>query len=378
VSAGPPLRFSLAKTLDRFPGTLLAICLLLLGVSLLVLRSASLAPDGRMLAYASRQVVWVGIGLGAFFGVALVPYHWVARRSHLLYVAGLVALALVFVLGTKVNGSRRWYSLGPVRVQPSEFMKYALVVVLAHAIALRGAAGIRTWGGLAQAAAITGAPFLLVLAQPDLGTSLTYLPIAAAVVFAAGARLRHLAAIGGAGLAALPLAWLFVLKDYQKMRVRAFLDSEGQHALGGAYQTTQSVIAIGSGGPWGRGYMEGSQGTLGFLPERHTDFVFGVIGEDFGLAGGLAVLALYGYLLCTLGRIAHETRDLEGRLIVVGVGAILTVQVVVNAGMSMGITPVTGLTLPLVSYGGSSLVASMLGLGLVASVARHKRRNWTG
>ena len=360
-----------ARELERFPGTLLAICVLLLGISLMVLRSASLTPDGGMLHYATRQVIWAGVGLALFLGVSLVPYPWLGRRGWILYVLGIISLLLVFAVGTKVNGSRRWFSLGPIRVQPSEFVKYMLVVVLAHVIARRGD-GIKTWGGLAEAGLVTAIPFLLVLAQPDLGTSLTYLPILGAMVFAAGASLRHLALLGGAGLLSAPLAWLFVLKDYQKMRILAFLDS-GEHAQGGAYQTLQSVIAIGSGGLGGRGYMEGTQGPLQFLPERHTDFVFGVIGEDFGLIGCVVLLGIYGYLLTTLARIAHRTRDPQGRLVVVGVGAITVTQIGVNVGMALGIAPVTGLTLPLVSYGGSSLLASMIGFGLAASVARHRR-----
>jgi rod shape determining protein RodA len=359
-----------AREVGRFPGTLLGICVLLLGISLLILQSASLKPDGGMMHYASRQLIWASAGLITFMGVSLIPYRWLARRGWILYLLGLVALALVFVVGTKVNGSRRWFSLGPVRVQPSEFVKYVLVIVLAHVIARRGD-GIRSWGGLIEAGVVTAIPFLLVLAQPDLGTSLTYLPILGAMVFAAGASLRHLALIGGAGVAAAPLAWLFVLKPYQKMRILAFLDS-GEHAQGGAYQTAQSVIAIGSGGLAGRGYQQGTQGPLQFLPERHTDFVFGVIGEDFGLIGCVVVLGIYGYLLTTLAKIAARTRAPLGRLLVVGVGAITITQIAVNAGMALGIAPVTGLTLPLISYGGSSLVASMIGFGLAASVARHR------
>lgn len=360
-----------AREVERFPGTLLAICLLLLAISMMILRSASLTPDGGMMHYAARQMIWGSAGLAVFLGVSMVPYPWLGRRGWILYLAGIVALLLVFVIGTKVNGSRRWFSFGPVRVQPSEFVKYMLVVVLAHVIARRGD-GIRTWTGLVEAGVVTLIPFLLVLSQPDLGTSLTYLPILGAMVFAAGASLRHLGLIAGVGVASAPLAWLFVLKPYQKMRILAFLDS-GEHAQGGAYQTMQSVIAIGSGGLTGRGYQQGTQGPLQFLPERHTDFVFGVIGEDFGLIGCVVVLGIYGYLLTTLAKIAARTRDPQGRLLVVGVGAITVTQIAVNVGMALGIAPVTGLTLPLVSYGGSSLVATMIGFGLAASVARHRR-----
>ncbi|RMG12695.1 MAG: rod shape-determining protein RodA, partial [Planctomycetota bacterium] len=185
------------------------------------------------------------------------------------------------------------------------------------------------------------------------------------------ARWRHLLSLAALGLASAPLAWTFVLRDYQKRRVWAFL-SASDHAQDASYQTLQSVIAIGSGGLLGRGFRQGTQGTLGFIPERHTDFIFAVVCEDFGLCGGVLLLGLYAALLCALARIARETRDPEGRLIVSGVATITVFQVVVNVGMTLGVMPVTGLTLPLVSYGGSSLVASMFGFGLAASVARNR------
>ncbi|MCA8924035.1 MAG: rod shape-determining protein RodA [Planctomycetes bacterium] len=363
----------LAREASRFPGTLLGVCLLLLAISVVVLKSASLQPDGSLGPYMNRQLVWASVGLATFFGASLIPYPKLGRRAWIVYLVGLAALGAVLFLGTKINGSRRWFDFGVVRVQPSELMKYVLVITLAHVVARRGEE-IKTWGGLLEAGVISAIPFGFVMLQPDLGTSLTFIPIAGAIVFAAGARLLHLGLLAAAALASLPLAWLFVFKDYQKDRVLSFLTPTGDRALEGAYQTNQSMIAIGNGGLWGRGYMEGTQGPLGFLPERHTDFVFGVIGEDFGLVGAAALLGLYGYLICVLGQIATRTRDPEGRLLVVGVTAILATQLAVNVGMAMGLTPVTGLTLPLVSYGGSSLVAAMCGFGLAASVARHRVR----
>lgn len=363
---------ALSRELDRFPGTLFGVCLALLGVSLLALHSASLTPDGASLGYAAKQAGWAVAGLVGFLGCSQVPYDKLARRAGVLWGVGLVALALVLVVGTKVNGARSWFALGPVRLQPSEFVKYALVLLLARTVARRGA-GIGTWKGLGEAALVAGVPIGLVLLQPDLGTALTYLPILGAIVFAAGARLRHLALVAAAGLAALPVAWLFFLKEYQKLRILSFLDSS-EHALGGAYQVTQSVIAVGSGGLFGRGLGQGTQGPLGFLPERHTDFIYAVVCEDFGLVGGLVVLGLYGHLLAALLEIVRTTRDPEGRFIVIGVGSVTLVQVVVNVGMVLGALPVTGLPLPLVSYGGSSLVATLCGFGLCASVARHRTR----
>lgn len=366
--------FHFLRELARYPGTLLALCLALIGISLVMLQSAGLTPDGRLLPYFSRQIVWASAGLAVFFTLSFVPYDKLGRRWLPIYLLGLIALLLVFVIGTRVNGARRWFAIGTVRIQPSEFMKYAVVIGLAHVVARRGHM-IKTWGGLFEAAVLVGIPFTMVAAQPDLGTALTYLPILAAMVFAAGARTKHLVAVGLVALLCVPVAWTCVLKQYQKDRVYAFLDPEA-HKDKGSYQTNQSVIAVGAGGLTGRGYKQGTQGTLGFLPERHTDFIFAVVCEDFGLIGGVLLLGLYAYLICTLGRIATTTRDMEGRLIVVGVATVTLTQIAVNVGMALGICPVTGLTLPLVSYGGSSMVASLIGFGLAASVARSRVRRF--
>ena len=365
------LRRSL-RDLGHLPGSLLLCCLLLIACSVLTIRSASLTPAGDVLPYAGRQLLWAVPAVGAFLLAALLPYPRLVRRAPGLYALGLLTLALVLVVGTKVNGARSWFSLGPVRVQPSEFMKYALLLVVARALARMGER-IKTWRGLLEVGALAGVPVGLIMLQPDLGMALTFVPLVGAPVLVAGARLRHLCALGALGLSALPVAWLFFLKQYQKLRILAYLDA-GAHASGTAYQTEQSLVAIGSGGFGGRGWMEGAHGPLGFLPERHTDFVFGVVGEDFGLVGGMVVLGLYGWLFAELARIAHAARDSEGRLIACGVLAITICQVGVNVGMALGLCPVTGLTLPLFSYGGSSLVASMLGFGLAASVALHRTR----
>lgn len=367
---GGPLRA--LRELNHLPGSLLLCCLLLIACSVATIRSASLTPAGDVLPYASRQLLWAIPAVGAFLVTALSPYPRLVRRSPGLYALGLLTLALVVVVGTKVNGARSWFSLGPVRVQPSEFVKYALLLLVARALSRLGER-IKTWRGLGEIGLLAGLPVGLIMLQPDLGMALTYLPLVGAPVLVAGARLRHLAALCALGLSSLPVAWLFFLKQYQKLRILAYLDA-GAHASGTAYQTEQSLVAIGSGGLTGRGWMHGAHGPLGFLPERHTDFVFGVVGEDFGLIGGMIVLGLYGWLFAELARIAQAARDTEGRMIATGVLALTMCQVGVNVGMALGLCPVTGLTLPLYSYGGSSLVASMLGFGLAASVALNRTR----
>ena len=362
----------LVRGVAHLPGSLLLCCLLLIATSVVTLRSASLGPGGELLPFAARQLQWAVPAVLAFLGAALVPYNRLTRRSGVLFALALLTLVLVVLVGTKVNGARSWFSFGSVRIQPSEFSKHALLLLLARTLARQGDR-IRTWRGLGEVGLLTALPVGLIMLQPDLGTALTFVPLVGAPVLVAGARLRHLAALGALALSALPVAWLFFLREYQKLRILAFLDA-GAHASGTAYQTQQSLVAIGSGGLTGRGFCEGAHGALGFLPERHTDFVFGVVGEDFGLIGGMLVLGLYGWLFAELGRIAHAARDPEGRFIATGVLALTVCQVGINAGMALGLTPVTGLTLPLMSYGGSSLVASMLGFGLAASVALHRTR----
>ncbi len=364
------------RALRGMPWLVVLPALAIVAWSLLFIRSAAYdAGTGGFAPYAERQLEWALVGWAAFFAIAFVPYDRIARRSDWLYGLGLLALVAVFFIGTSVNGSRRWFAVGTIRIQPSEVTKYVLVLFLARVISRQGEK-VRTWAGLGAPALATFVPVALVLKQPDLGTALAHVPVLVTMLFAAGARLRHFACVGAAAASALPLGWFFLLHDYQKLRVLTFLSPE-HAANGGAYQQLQGTIAIGAGGVLGRGFEQGTQGSLGFLPFRHTDFIFAVVGEEWGLLGTLALLFLYALLVWGLGEVARATRDPEGRLIVVGVATILVTHVFVNVGMTTGILPVTGITLPLVSYGGSSLFANLCGLGLAASVGRRKVIVWS-
>lgn len=359
-----------------FPWLLAVSSFAICGLSFLFIRSAAFdAATGGFEPYAERQAAWLLVSAAVFLGLAFVPYDKLTKHGAAIYVASLMTLLAVPILGASAHGAKRWFAIGSVRVQPSEFGKYAVLLLLARVIAREGEA-VRTWRGLAKPAALTLVPFLLIAKQPDLGTALTYVPILGACLFAAGARVRHFATVGAVVAAILPIAWFFLLHDYQKDRVITFISPE-KSSLGGAYQALQSQIAVGAGGLVGKGFEQGTQGSLGFLPFRHTDFIFAVVGEEWGFVGGLLLLALYAVVLYALGEIALETRDLEGRLVVVGVATILLTQVVVNIAMATGIAPVVGITLPLVSYGGSSLLANLGGLGLAASVAMRKPVIWT-
>ncbi|MDF1661357.1 MAG: rod shape-determining protein RodA [Planctomycetota bacterium] len=355
----------------NLPWTLLGIVALILMFSLMCVHSASYeASTATYLGYGDKQYTWIMIGLMAFLVVQLIPYKLLLKGAPVYYLLGLAALCLVFIIGTKVNGSRRWFSFGSIRVQPSEFMKLALVVMLAQIVGETEEA-VKTMKGWILPGIFTIIPFLLVLKQPDLGTALTFVPVFVVAIFVAGAQIKHLFFTALMGILSLPLAWNFVLQDYQKARVTSFLDPETQ-AKAGAYQQLQSIIGIGSGGVWGKGYEQGTQGRLGFCPERHTDFIFSVVGEEFGLMGGLGLLFIYGILLTLLIRLAIRVQDRQGRLIVAGVATVFAMQVVVNVAMNTGCGPITGLTLPMMSYGGSSMLSSAFALGLVASVARQR------
>lgn len=353
------------------PWSVLACAAALLVFSLLCVHSASYdANSGTYEDYARKQCIWIALGIGAYLLVQLIPYRLLLQGAPLFYVLGLIALGLVFVIGTKINGSRRWFSLGPMRVQPSEFMKLALVLMLAQVVGETGEVVQKIRGWLLPGA-LTAIPFLLVLKQPDLGTALTFIPVLVAALFVAGARWEHFFGAASLGLVTIPLAWLFVLHDYQKGRILSFLDPEAS-AQGGAYQQIMSIIAIGAGGITGKGYEQGTQGRLGFCPERHTDFIFAVVGEEWGLLGGLALLFVYGLMLTFLMLLAHRVPDRGGRLLVTGVATIFAMQIAVNVAMNTGCGPITGLTLPMMSYGGSSMLCSALALGVVGVAARQR------
>jgi rod shape determining protein RodA len=355
----------------RLPWTLLALVAALLCFSLFCVHSASYeAATGTYEAYGQKQMTWIMVGIVAFFAVQVIPYRRMLQGAPVYYILGLIALALVFVIGTKINGSRRWFSFGSIRVQPSEFMKLALVVMLAQIVGETEEA-VKSFKGWILPAVLTLTPFLLVLKQPDLGTALTFVPVFVVTIFIAGAQIKHIFMSAVVGLVSLPLAWIYVLQAYQKKRVTSFLDPEAS-AAEGAYQQLQSMIGIGSGGFWGKGYEQGTQGRLGFCPERHTDFIFSVVGEEFGFIGSALLLIGYGVLLTILIRLAIKVQDRQGRLIIAGVATVFAMQVVVNVAMNTGCGPITGLTLPMMSYGGSSMLSSALALGLVASVARQR------
>ncbi len=321
--------------------------------------------------FAARQAMWLAVGLAAFAGALSVHYMTIVKWSYAFYAGLLLMLLAVLEFGPVINGSRRWLLLGPLRVQPSEFMKLAFILALSKWLVERRDPRWR-WRSLGRPLALALLPMACILKQPDLGMTCVFVPILFAMLYAAGAPKRQLAALAAAGVLAAACAWPF-LHAYQKNRLIAFI-WPNKDPNGAGYQVMQSLIAVGSGGLTGSGWRQGMQNLLGRLPERHTDFIFPVIAEEWGFVGAGFTLLLY-YALLRIGfSIAERTREPYGRYLVVGVAALFTTQILVNIGMTLGLAPVTGITLPFASYGGSSLLSSLLATGLVANVAMRRER----
>lgn len=281
---------------------------------------------------------------------------------------------LTLVAGSVHKGAQRWLVVGPLRLQTSELAKLAVILALARFyhedLEPREGYG---FGRLLVPFVLLAVPVLLVVRQPDLGTSLLILAVGGTLVLFARVHRRALIVGGLGGLALAGSAWLWFLEDYQRKRVTAFLDPEGD-AKGAGYHHIQSIIAIGSGGPWGKGWGEGTQTQLSFLPEQHTDFVFSVFSEEHGFAGGVLLLILYGLLLALLIGVAASAKDRFGVFLSVGCAALIFWHVFVNIGMVTGLLPVVGVTLPLLSYGGSSIVSVLVMLGIVLNVGLRRYR----
>lgn len=351
---------------------LFAICAIML-VSLVVISSATLVnPTGDPLYYVKRQATWFALGFVILLVVASIDYTQFHRFAPHLYLLNLALLVAVLIIGKETGGAQRWIDLKIFPMQPSEFAKVVIIISLARLLASREG-NFESFFSVIPAFVLTLVPVGLIFKQPDLGTSLVFIVVLFGMLFMAGAKLRHLAlyVVTGAG-AGFPLLW-FRLKDYQKMRLMVFLNPEAD-PLGHGYQLMQSMIAIGSGGIWGKGLFEGTQSQLEFLLEQHTDFIFSVLAEEMGFIGAVVLLLLFLLLIFRVIRMAATARDTFGTLVCIGVATMLTFQVLVNIGMTIGMMPVTGLPLPFMSYGGSSLMANMIAIGLVLNIGmrRHK------
>jgi len=350
--------------IPRLNKTILACVLLLSGIGLLCLWTQAPSTDlaGKSITQSVflKQITFLGVSLAAMGLVAWPNYLNFRYLAFVAYIVLLGLLALLLVKGAVVNGARCWFSVGPIKFQPAEFMKIALVLVLANV--LMYGRDVQTWRGILLPLGLTAIPAGLIVVQPDLGMTLLLIPTVFAMLFTAGARKRHLAILIALFLAAIPLVWMKGMKEYQRNRIVSFLH-------GDSYQVGQSVKACAAGGAFGRGLGEGAAAPLYFIPERHTDFVYSIVAEDLGFAGCSFVVLLLTIYFATSLRIAHQSREPFGRLLVVGLTTLFATQTCINLGMTLGVAPVTGLTLPFVSYGGSSLLVCSISAGLILNVA---------
>ena len=318
------------------------------------------------------QLYAIVIGLGAMVFMLSLDYRTFTDKSHLIYIGICGLLLYVMFFGMVQMGARRWIPLRVFNLQPSEFAKLAVALVLAKFFGENR--GAPTWTDLAIGGMLTLVPLSLIAKEPDLGTAVTLIPVFLAIAYLAGMQMRILGVLCLCALVAAPIAWRFALKDYQKTRISTFLDPS-QDARGAGYQQIQARITVGSGGLSGKGFKQGTQGQLRFLPVAHNDFIFSVLAEEQGFAGVLVALGLYLFVILRALEAARLAKDRLGSYLVLGVLASFTFQVVYNITMSAGLAPVKGLTLPLMSYGGSSMIATLAGFGLVLNVRMRRFTN---
>lgn len=366
---------------EHFDWALFLVSALLAVVGVINLYSATSVARGALQEIYIQQVYWLVVGgiLATF--AASVDYRHFERLGYALYGFGIVLLVLVFILGRDIRGSSRWIYIGTFSLQPSEFSKLFLIIALAkylHDDAARTEG--RTLKDLVVPALITGLPTALILRQPDLGTALIHLFIFGSVCALMRIRWKSLLTLAVVGAVLVPVTWTYVLKDYQRQRVTSFLNPE-TNILGANWHAHHARIAIGSGGWTGQGFMRGTQNQFLFLPDQYSDFPFAVFAEDWGFLGCIFLIGLYGFLVLWAIRVASSARDRFGAALAVGVGALVFWHAFFNLGMVTGLLPVVGITLPLFSYGGSSVLTVLVGIGLLMNVSMrryHAVPSWTG
>ena len=350
---------------------LLFIVLVILIIAFLSLYSASYQP-GRDLTrnYAMQQLIWLGLTIA--IGVLFIKFgyeRWI-DYSYLIFALNILMLLLVLLFGDIRFGARRWISLGFLSLQPSELCKISFILALTKFVT-DNSDRIKEAKTVGVSLFLCMLPVALIMKQPDLGTAIAFLPIFFVVLFIAGAKIKHLLLVFMLGAGTAPLLWN-MLQVYQRKRLLVFLNPNID-PLGAGYTIIQSRIAIGSGGLFGRGWLSGTQNQLNFLPERHTDFIFSVIGEEWGFIGAIILLGLFLILLRRLTAIADTTNDNRGKVLISGIAALIWFQVFINIGMTIGLMPVVGLPLPLISYGGSNLLTTMIMIALAISVGLKRK-----
>jgi rod shape determining protein RodA len=326
---------------------------------------------GSWTPWAITHAVRFGLGFAVMLTVIVFPPRFWMGVAYPMYLAALVLLIGVELMGAVVMGAQRWIDIGPIRMQPSEVMKIALVLALARYYHDLPQEKVSSLGGLLVPAAMIGLPTVLILKQPDLGTALLVAATGGVIVYMAGLSWRIIAGGAVAVAVGVPLAIRYGLEEYQRQRITTFLDPEAD-PLGAGYNIIQSKIALGSGGFTGKGFMQGTQSQLNYLPEHQTDFIFTTLGEEWGFVGGIFVIGLYGLLLANCIAIAMSCKSVFLRLVVMGITTTLALYVFINVAMVMGLVPVVGVPLPMISYGGTVMLTVLFGLGLILCAHVHR------
>ena len=341
----------------------------LASLGILMIYSTSIEAEGVDYSFVIRQSFYLVIGVVAFFVVAKIDYRMLAHFSPVLYIIVVALLLLTFIVGETTRGSVRWIDLNFITIQTSEIAKPVIILALATFFSKYSPKKLMN---VVFSFVIVAVPSFLVFLQPDLGNTLIIISLWVVLVFAAGIRFLHTFLITLVSSLTAPIIWAF-LKDYQKDRLTSFLSPQ-EDPLGSGYNLVQSIIAVGSGGLTGKGFGRGTQSQLNFLPEQKTDFIFATMAEELGFLGVSLVLGSLGLIIYRIYVIFSRCSDSLGSLVALGVGSVIVIHAFINIGMNIGLFPVTGVTLPLLSFGGSSLLSTMLGLGLVSSISSHSRK----
>ena len=359
------------RLIQNFNWGLLGITFLLAVVGMVTLYSAVTAgPDVSQKTLIMKQLIWYGTGLLLMMVLVLFDYKSMEQWSYLIYAVCVCLLLYVLFFGKYAGGSRRWIHVGFFSIQPSELIKVALILCLARYYDKRISTSGLTLRNLVQPMALVAVPAVLILRQPDLGTAIILVLIAGSITLFAKIEKRSLLYLMISGTVFIPMVWFF-LKDYQKQRILTFLNPD-RDPLGAGYHIIQSKIAIGSGMMHGKGFLQGTQNALSFLPEQHTDFIFSVLAEEWGFLGSATLLIVLLFLIVFGLSVAHSCRDPFGILLSVGLTALIFWEMIINIGMVMGLMPVVGVPLPFISYGGSSIITKMICVGLLLNISMRR------
>jgi len=361
------------RLLRNLDWLLLLTMMAIFAISLIIITSTTVNFTGDPLYFTKRHAIRFGAGFIMLIIILNLDYTYLYRFAPYIYIANMILLVAVLFFGSDSGGAQRWIDLKFFELQPSEFAKLAIIISLArHLTDQEG--NFDSFFSAVPFFLHVAIPMGLIFRQPDLGTSIVFIVILIGMLFMSGVKVKHLAAYLGLGLAAgIPLLW-FNLKDYQKMRLIIFTDPY-RDPLNDGYQIIQSLIAVGSGGLYGKGlFAEGTQNHLGFLLEQHTDFIFSAYAEETGFIGAVILLFLFLVLILRIIRVASQARDTFGTLVCIGIATMMAFHVLINVGMTIGIMPVTGLPLPFVSYGGSSLLMNMMAIGVVLNIGMRRQK----